>query len=570
MLAETADRFAVTEVVPRKDEIEAAETKIESTVQLLRKAGELGLLMTGIPERYGGLGLPLTDSMLVAEAGAKLASFTTSSMCQTGIGSLPIVYFGTEEQKQRYLPKLATGEWLGAFALTEAQYGSEALGAKMTAVRSEDGKSWILNGNKVFITNAGFADVFSVYAKVDGEHFTAFIVEADRHGVSTGPEEHKMGIVGSSTRELILEDAEIPIENLLGEVGRGHKVALDILNIGRLKLAFACLGGCKEILRVCLAYAKERHQFGKPIGSFQLIKKKLADMALEAFAVESMGYRCSGAMDAAIAAIDLPSDDPGYAQRKIACTEQFSVEAAMLKVYGSEAQARVVDEGVQLHGGYGYSEEYAVCGAYRDARITRLFEGTNEINRMLVPGTIMRRALKGQLDLMTPVMQLMAEIKADATLKDPAEGPLGREITAVEILRRWAVLGLGVTAQKAMADASFLMENQILLEQLADLVTDLYAAESSLLRAQKILAKRGEDGSRIVILLSRVLVYEKLRHAMEIVRQICANIAGSDESDFLRNRRAMERLTYDYPLDTMRFKAEIADWMLEQERYSLG
>jgi alkylation response protein AidB-like acyl-CoA dehydrogenase len=569
MLAETAHRFAVNEVVPRKNEIEAEQTKIECTVELMRRAGELGLLMVEVPEAYGGLGLSLSEGMLVAEAGAKLGSFSTTSICHTGIGTLPVVYFANDELKQRCLPRLASGEWLGAYALTEAQYGSEALGAKTTAVKSDDEQSWVLNGSKIFITNAGFADLFSVYAKVDGEHFSAFVVEADRAGVSTGPEEHKMGIKGSSTRELILDNVEIPADNLLGEVGKGHKVALNILNHGRLKLAFGCLGACKEILRQCLVYATERHQFGKPIGSFQLIQKKLADMALESFAVESMGYRCAGAIDAAVAAIDLPVDDPDYPRRKIACVEEYAVEASMLKVYGSEAEARVADEGVQLHGGYGFIEEYAVCGAYRDSRITRLFEGTSEINRMLVPGTIIRRAMKGQLDLMTPIMGLMAEIKADGISKDPGDGPLGREATAVDLLRRWAIFGLGVPAQKAMADSRFLEDNQILLEQLADLAMDLYAAESCLLRTEKMIAARGEQSCSIPIKLTQIIVYEKLRHGMEIVRQICANTAADNNGEFAKNRRAMQRLAFDYPLDTMRLKAEIAEHMLEREYYSL-
>ncbi len=569
MLADTASKFALKEVLPRAAKLEDPQTKIETNVELMKMAGELGLLMIEIPEEYGGLGQSLSAAMLVAESAAKQASFTTTMMCHTGIGTLPILFFGTQEQKEKYLPKLATGEWIGAYALTEAGYGSEALGAKTTAVKSPDGKSWILNGSKMFITNAGFADVFSVYAKIDGEHFSAFIVEKDTPGLSTGPEEHKMGIKGSSTRELLLDNATIPIGNLLGEAGKGHKVALNILNLGRLKLGLGSLGACKETLRYCLQYASERKQFGKSIDHFQLIREKLANMALETYAVESMAYRCSGAIDNAVRQITTPKDDPGYYQQKIDCVEEFAIEASILKVYGSEAQARVIDDGVQLFGGYGFIEEYPVCPNYRDARITRIFEGTNEINRMLMPGTIMRRAMKGQIDLMTPVMTLMGEIKQDAVPKDPAPGVLGREATAIGILRRLATFGYGVPAQKAMADPNFLTENQILLEQIADLTMDMYAAESAYLRTRKMIAARGEDSCRIPVLLTEIIVYEKLRHAQEIVRQICANTAAGDEAEFLRNRKAMNRLTFDYPLDTMRLKTKLAEHLIERGVYQL-
>jgi alkylation response protein AidB-like acyl-CoA dehydrogenase len=569
MLADTASKFALKEVLPRHDKLEASETKIETTVELMKQAGELGLLMIEIPEEYGGLGQGLSAAMLVAEHAAKEASFTTSLMCHTGIGTLPILFFGTPEQKEKYLPNLASGAWLGAYALTEAGFGSEALGAKTTAVKSEDGKHWVLNGSKMFITNAGFADVFSVYAKVDGQHFSAFIVEKDTPGLSTGPEEHKMGIKGSSTRELLMENATIPVENLLGEVGQGHKVALNILNLGRLKLGLGSLGACKETLRYSLEYSSERKQFNKPLNHFQLIREKLANMATETYAVESMAYRCAGAIDAAVAQVDVAHEDPTYWAKKVACIEEYAIEASILKVYGSEAQARVIDDGVQVYGGYGFIEEYPVCYNYRDARITRIFEGTNEINRMLMPGTIMRRAMKGQLDLMTPVMTLMGEIKQDAVPKDPGPGPLGREATAVSILRRWATLAYGVPAQKAMADPKFMLENQILLEQVADVTMDLYAAESSYLRTMKMIGSKGEDACKIPIALTQIIVYERLRHAMEIVRQICANVAGGDDADFARNRKAMQRLTFDYALDTMRMKSAIVEHLIERGSYSL-
>jgi hypothetical protein len=375
-----------------------------------------------------------------------------------------------------------------------------------------------------------------------------------------------MGIKGSSTRELLLDNAKIPVENLLGEVGKGHKVALNILNLGRLKLGLGSLGACKETIRYCLEYAGERKQFGKTLNSFQLIREKLADMALETYAVESMAYRCSGAIDAAVAQV--PKDDPDYWEKKVACIEEYAIEASILKVYGSEAQARVSDEGVQLYGGYGFIEEYPVCSNYRDARITRIFEGTNEINRMLMPGTIMRRAMKGQLDLMTPVMALMNEVKQDSISKDPGAGILGREATAISILRRWSTFAYGVPAQKAMANPKFMTDNQILLEQVANVTMDMYAAESSYLRTMKMIASLGEDACRIPILLTQVVVYEKLRHAMEIVRQICANVSGGEEGEYMRNRKAMQRMTYDYALDTMSMKNQIAEHLIERGQYT--
>jgi len=569
MFGKTAYDFVTNEVLTRKEEIEADDTKVAAHSELMKKAGELGLLMVEVPEEYEGLGQGLNQAMLVAENYSKNGSFTTSMMCHTGIGSLPIVYYGNEEQKAKYLPKLATGEWLGAYALTEEGFGSDALGSKTKAVLSEDGKFWTLNGTKQFITNAGFADVYTVYAKVDGEKFTGFIVDANSPGVSTGPEEHKMGIKGSSTRQLILDDAKIPAENLLGEIGKGHKIALNILNIGRLKLGLGSLGACKEHLKNTLQYASERKQFGTTINNFQMTQRKFADMVTEIFAVEAMAYRTSGMIETAIEQIDVAKDDPTYPGRKIGCVEEYAIEAAMLKVYGSEALARVVDDAVQVFGGYGFIEEYPVCGAYRDARINRIFEGTNEVNRMLMPGTLMRKAMGGQVDLMTPITNLMGEIKDNSINKDAKEGVLGKEATAVEMLRRWALLGLGVPAQKSMADPKYMMKNQILLELTADIMMDLYAAESTYLRTMKMIESKGEEKCAVPIMITEVVVYEKLRHAMELVRQVCANCSEGDNDAFAKNEKAMERLTYSYGLDTMTLKANLAKHVIEREDYNL-
>ncbi len=569
MFAKTAHDFVMGEVYPRKEELEASETKIQLNTELLKKAGELGLLMVEVPEEYGGLEQGLKAAMLVAEHSSKLGSFTTSMMCQTGIGTLPIVYFGNHEQKEKYLTKLATGEFLGAYALTEEGFGSDALGAKTKAVKSEDGKYWILNGTKQFITNAGFANVYTVYAKVDGEHFSAFIVDADAPGVSTGAEEHKMGIKGSSTRQLIMDDAKIPVENLLGDIGKGHKVALNILNIGRLKLGLGSLGVCKQVLKESLVYTSERKQFGRSIDSFQMSRRKLADMATEIYTTESMAYRTAGLIDDAIEQIDVPVDDASYPMKKVACIEEYAIEASILKVYGSEALARVVDDGVQLHGGYGFIEEYPVCGHYRDARINRIFEGTNEVNRMIMPGTLMRRAMGGEIDLMTPITTLMSKIKDDQINRDDAEGVLGREATVVELIRQWGVFGLGVPAQKAMADPKYLMKNQILLENLADMMMDVYGAESAYLRTMKMIADKGEEACKVPIMLTQVLVYEKFRSIQERVRQICANVAGDSEEEFAKNLKAMHRMMKPYGLNTMGLKDLIAQHLIERVEYRL-
>jgi len=569
MFAKTAKDFSYNEVIPLAEEIEEHDRKIPINVELMKKAGELGLLMVEIPEEFGGLGKGLSSAMLVAESCAQSGSFTTTMMCHTGIGTLPILYFGTREQKEKYLPMLASGESVGAYCLTEEGFGSDALGAKTRAVRSECGKYWILNGTKQFITNAGFADIFTVYAKVDGEHFTCFLVCRDDPGLSTGSEEHKMGIRGSSTRQVIMEDCKIPIDRMVGELGKGHRVALNILNLGRLKLGLGSLGAMKELVRYANSYAAERKQFGKTINNFQLIKEKLVNMLVDIYITESMAYRTSGMMDKAISKITIPHEADEFYQQKVNTIEEYAIEASILKVFGSECLARTVDEAVQVLGGYGFSEEYGTARAYRDARINRIFEGTNEINRMLMMGQLMRRAMKGQIDLMTPIMTLMNEVKNDAVKKDVKDGLLGREITAVEIMRKWATFGIGVPAQKAMANPKFLEENQILLRLIADVMMDVYAADSCLLRALKIAKTMGEEKAKIAIALTKVVVYERLRRVMENVRQICANTAVGDDNEFAKNTKAMTRMTFDYALDTMTLKTELYEHLRDRTVYDL-
>lgn len=400
-IARTTRTFVEKEVLPLLERMEHGE--LELNVPLMRKAGELGLLAIEVPEEYGGLDLPKVISTVVAEELSGSGGFSVTYGAHTSIGTLPLVYFGTEEQKRKYLPKLASGEWIAAYCLTEPGSGSDALAAKARATLSEDGKYYILNGVKQFISNAGFAHLFTVFAKVDGEHFTAFLVERDTPGLSFGPEEKKMGIKASSTRQVILEDVKVPVENVLGEVGKGHKIAFNVLNVGRYKLGAGAVGGAKRALELSAQYATQRVQFGRPIGRFGLIQQKLGEMASRIYAAESAVYRTVGLIDEAL-------EGKKGAEAVMAGIEEYAVEASIIKVLGSEVLDYVVDEGVQIHGGYGYIQDYPIERAYRDARINRIFEGTNEINRLLIPGMLLRRALKGQLPLMQAAQRLQKEL----------------------------------------------------------------------------------------------------------------------------------------------------------------
>ncbi|MCM2249463.1 MAG: acyl-CoA dehydrogenase family protein, partial [Geothrix sp.] len=480
--ARAAKDFIQGEILPKDEQIDKLDLPL--TIELMKKAGELGLLGLEIPEAYEGMDVNKRTAMLVLEEMSKQGSFAVSYSANTGIGTLPIVYFGTEAQKQAYLPKLATGEWLAAYALTEAGSGSDALSAKATAVL--EGDTWVLNGTKMWITNAGFADVFIIFAKVDGQQFSAFIVEKTDPGISTGAEEKKLGIKGSSTRTVILENCRIPKDRLLGEIGKGHKIAFGILNIGRFKLGVGSQGGMKRILEYAIRYTTERQQFGKPINSFGLIQQKLADMATKIFVCEALNFRTTGYIDEALHTTSW--DSPTAGADKMAAIDEYTIECSISKVWASEALFSVADEAVQAFGGYGFSAEYPPEKALRDCRINRIFEGTNEINRLLIAGTLLKRAMKGELPLMQFGQQVAKEI-SNPIKAESFTGPLARLKHGVELSKRQCMLAAGLAVQVL---GQKLIDNQVVMARMSNMLMEIYAMESAVVRAERMV----ESGHR--------------------------------------------------------------------------
>jgi alkylation response protein AidB-like acyl-CoA dehydrogenase len=555
MIAQTVDDFMINEVLPQKERIEHGDLQV--TVDLLKKAADLGLCGVEVPEKYGGLGLDKISAMLVAEKMTRYGSFAVSYGGHTGIGSLPIVYFGTEEQKKKYLPKLVTAELLSSYALTEPWSGSDALAARATAVLSPDGKEWILNGTKMWITNAGFADIFITFAKVDGDKFSAFIVEKGFSGVSTGAEEKKMGIKGSSTRVLILEDARVPVENLLGEIGKGHQIAFNILNIGRFKLGAAALGGAKNCMEYAVRYANERQQFGRAISTFGAIKPKLAEMMIKTFVGDSMVYRTAGLLDAALAKVNV--EDPHQALKAM---EEYAVECATIKVLGSEILDYVVDEAVQIYGGLGYSQEYPVEMAYRDSRINRIFEGTNEINRLLITGMLLKRAMKGQLPLFAAAKQLQDELLSFSGSEEEEDGLLAREMKIVRNMKKITLLTAGLAVQKYM---TAIEEQQEILSGISDIVMEIFAGESALARTLKFAAAQGEEKARNYILMTRVYLNDALNRVESHAKEVLAAVAEGDE---LRTHlAALRRFLKTVPVNTIELRQQLADVVREAGKY---
>jgi butyryl-CoA dehydrogenase len=559
-IAETASRFAKEQLLPAVAQIEAKEPGVMRA--LLQQAADLGFAAVDVPEEYGGLGLDKTTSALVADQTSIVASFSTAFGAHTGIGTLPLVWFGTEEQKKRYLPRLATMELAAAYALSEATSGSDAMNIRTRAVLSADGQHYTLNGEKMWITNAGFADLFTVFAKVDGEKFSAFLVERGTEGFSIGKEEHKLGIRGSSTCALIFSDCNIPVGNLLGEVGKGHHIAFNILNIGRFKLGAACIGGARNAVELGIRYAKERVAFCKPIAGFGLIQGKIAASVTRLFVTESMAYRTIGMIDASLAALEeRGTSSPRETQKRI---EEYAVECSILKVFGSEMLDFVSDELVQIMGGYGYVEDYPAERIYRDSRINRIFEGTNEINRLIITGWLMKRATSGQLPLMPAIQRLMEEITQPPSFGEPESGePLEREGKLLASLRRIFLLAAGAASQRF---TTALADQQEVMADLADCIMAIYALESSLLRALKLSVARSS-----LAVVSAAMTALFAEQALATVEQAARRVlAASAEGDALAMQMTiLRRFSRIVPVDGTVLNRAIAEHFLASGRYRL-
>jgi len=555
MIGGTAAEFVEKEVLPKQADLLDPEV----SRALMRKAGELGLLGIEIPEEYGGLGLDKVSATYTAQEISREGSWAVTFMAHTGIGSLPIVYFGTPEQKKKYLPKFATGEWVTSYSLSEASSASDAMNAKAKAVLSKDGKSWVINGEKMWLSNAGFADVYITFAKVDGEHFTAFIIEKGMPGVSLGAEEKKTGIKGSSTRPLILSDAIVPKENLLGEIGKGHKIAFNILNIGRFKLGAGVTGGAKLAIKTAIEYARNRTAFGHPITDFGLIKHKIGQMAILAYVSESVVYRTAGMIDQNLAGVGL--DDPAEALRRI---EEYDVECSMVKVWCSEMLDYCADETVQIFGGAGFVEDYPAERFWRDARVNRIFEGTNEINRLLVPGRLVRRAMKGELPVFQKAMALMDELSAGPSSAGADEGFLAAEMRMVQGAKKVALAGLGLATQKF---GQALTDQQEVLAHFADVAMETYALESVVLRTQKRAAREGEDRLRLQEAAVRCYAQDAMDTVEVSARRL---LAAVEEGDMLRTYlAALKRFTKRDVVNTVALRRQVAEAAIETGGYPL-
>ena len=564
-IAATAEQFAREEILPRVAAIEAKEPG--AMLAVLRKAAELGFTAIDIPEEYGGLGMDKVSSTLITDHISVLASFSTAFGAHIGIATLPLVWYGTEEQKQRYLPKLATCEWIGAYGLSEASSGSDAMNIRTRAVLSSDGAHYVLNGEKQWLTNGGIADLYTVFAKIDGERFSAFLIERGTPGLTVGPEEHKLGIRGSSTCPLALQDCKIPKKNLLGEAGKGHRIAFNVLNVGRFKLGVACIGGARHALARMILYAKERKAFGKAIADFGLIQRKISSSAAHLYAAESMAYRTAGLIDAKLdgaqtekggrplgQSIDVPS--------KI---EEYAVECSILKVYGSEMLTLVADELIATMGGYGYVEDYPAERTYRDARINRIFEGTNEINRLIITGWMMKRAMSGKLPLLAAIKRVMDEVTEPPAFGGDADAgqPLAHEAAVLAAVKKTALFAAGVASQRFM---TALEEQQEIMADLADMISQVFALESALVRAQKI-ARSGRSSAEVAAAMTGLLAEESMALAEQATRRV---LAATSEGDALTTQLAiLRRLARSTPTDVVALSRAVARRCIEVERYPL-
>jgi butyryl-CoA dehydrogenase len=559
-LGETTEQFLRNEVLPHVEALENHD--FDLMVKMLRRFGELGLLMIDAPEEYGGLELSKTTSLVAAEKASMYGGFSTAYAAHSGIGTLPLIYYGTKEQKEKYLGKIITGEWLAAYCLTEPDSGSDALGARTSATLAPDGKHYLLNGTKQFTTNGSFADLFTVFAKIDREHFTAFLVERSFPGVTPGPEEKKLGIRGSSTTQVVLEDARVPVENVLGEIGKGHKIAFNVLNVGRLKLGACVVGGGKYALAEGVRYANLRKQFGVTIGSFGAIREKIADMVAALFASESVAYRVGGMVDDRLATV--PKGIPDYYEAYQGGIEEYSIECAIAKVFCSDVLSLVADEVVQIFGGYGYTQEYPAERIYRDERINRIFEGTNEINRMLIPGTLLRRAMKGELPLQEEVMKAVGRLSA-APSDPPPSAPFGAEKALLRNLKDVFLVLAGAAVQRFGAK---IKDEQETLIALADLAIGAFALESAVLRAEKIGASGNAARAALAAAAARVAAFQTGENSVTAARRAAFYIG---EGDTLRMLLSGIRRAGRYEATgLLSAKHALAAETLDKERYPLG
>ena len=557
LIGQTAEEFVVKEVLPLAKDLEAKKAGLMA--ELVRKAAELGLMSGGTPEEYGGAGLDKIATTHLTEKISMYGGFAVTHGAHAGIGTLPIVYFGTEEQKRKYLPKLASAEMIGAYCLSEPQAGSDAQNSLTRAELNKEGTHYILNGQKMWITNGGFADLYVIFAKVDGEKFTAFIVERNFPGCKPGNEEHKMGIHGSSTTPIFLENCKVPKENLLHEIGRGHIVAFNVLNAGRFTLGASCVGGAKHVLATASKYSKERKAFGKQIGDFGMMREKLAEMAIQIFAVESMIYRTAGNIESAMNAA---SGSGNKAQNTMKVLEEYAIESSIAKVYGSEMLDFVVDEAVQIFGGYGFHEDYPVCRAYRDSRINRIFEGTNEINRMLIIQMLMKRAMGGQLALIPAAMKLADEILAGPAFEETPDGVLAEEARTVANTKKIFLQAAGGAVQRFREK---LADEQELVAALANIVMEIYGMESVLLRAQKSAAGRGEAASSVMVDAARVFIADA---AERVDHEAKRAIAAVHEGDMLMTQMAvLKRFGKRPAVDTIALRRSVAAAVQAQDHY---
>lgn len=561
MVRDMCLQFLKTEVIPVIERIDKLEPGLMP--KLMEKAGEQGLLGASIPEEYQGLGKDFVTSTLVSEGLGAGFSFSVAMSAHAGIGTLPILYFGTDAQKNKYISKLATGEWKGSYGLTEPGSGSDALGAKTTATLSEDGKFYLLNGQKCWITNGGFADIYTVFAKIDGDKFTAFIVESGFEGFSVGPEEHKMGIKGSSTVQLYFQDCKVPVENVLGDIGKGHIIAFNILNIGRLKLGAAAVGGAKMNLSDSIQYANTREQFKTAIANFGAIKHKIAEMAIKVYADESALYRTANWIDEREQ--QLIAEGKPFNEALLGAAEEYAIECAILKVHGSEVLDFVVDEGVQIHGGNGYSDEYLVSKAYRDSRINRIYEGTNEINRLLTVDMMLKRAMKGRLDLMGPAMNIQKELMSIPDFGNDDEGNFAKEKKVVQNMKKCILMVAGAAVQKLTTK---LQDEQEIIMNIADMAIETFVAESTLLRVMKLSDKEAQGNIEIEVAVMKCFLNDAIDKVGKAGKEAVNSFAEGDEQKMML--LGLKRFTKSAPFNSKDARRSIADRLISDGKYSLS